>query len=243
MPVEITLADGSKIVGENAEEALKSAAKQLEDTKAAYRDVNGKLEDLTGTVEQLRTAETERQQAATRAAQEAANRKKAEETGWDNAHYIRLLNEDAEKANDYAMRHYFKKTFNADPEQIAQQFTNTTNTVSRLHQESIASAFAIMHPDYPVGDAAAAKALNVAVTALTNQGYPFDVTTLDFAYQSLVREGKIKPMELTTKDDTTEPPPNLSGAGAGGSTANQVDWDKMDDKTLEAELRKAGALR
>jgi hypothetical protein len=243
MPVDITLADGSKIVGADAEEALKNAVKQIEDTKAAYREINGKFETLTETVTGLQNAEQQRQAAAERERLAAAAKAHKDQTGFDNNHYVKLLNEDPLAAIEYANNYWLEKNFGAKPEEIKNQLTYNSQQVSKLMQESVAASFYAMHQDFPVGDAAAAKALNVAVTQLTNSGYPFDVTTLDFAYQSLVRDGKIKPLE-NKNDQTTEgekPNPNLNNAsGSGGQTGNEVDWEKLPDDQLKAELIKAG---
>jgi hypothetical protein len=250
-PIEITLGDGSKIVGKDLDEALKNAAKRLEDTAKALKDTKAEKDQLAQKVtgyeqtEEERRAEQERQAAVDRQKQQRANGK---DPGFDKAEYYRLLNDDPDAAN--AM--WFKHRFGANPEELLRSVEQTNRAVNEINQERVATSFWRQHPEFPQ-EVLAAKALDKRVGQLMNEGHPFNVRTFNIAYQELVDEDAIKPLELDAeknkekekheKDQQTANPA-LSGPGIGSTDDAELQrFEKMDDKALEAIAREKGWLR
>jgi len=230
-PIELTLGDGSKVVGKDYEEALKNAVKRIEDNQAAYKAEKTARE----------TSEQERQ----RLEQELQTKNapppvKAGE--FDKTRYFELLNTDPIGAQNYLDAHRFSID---RPEDVPGAFNSLRADVSNLNQRAVTAEFLSSHIDEFPPDGAAAKFMSQRVQQLViNEGYPLNIRTMNTAWSELVNEGVIKPVEKKTQTRTEEEvPPNLGGAGGGGGDADIGKYERMSDKELEAEMKKAGMMR
>lgn len=229
--IEIQLADGTKVTGADESEALKNALKMIEDNKTYARQMKER-------------AETYESQNAALAAQIEANKPKpvVEPGKFSNDQYYTLLNSDPIAAQNYLDSFRFGIP---DPAQVPQTFINMNQQVTSLTQQTVTAQFLQQHDDFPQ-DAGAVKTFSARMQQLFSSGYPFTADTMGFAYRQLVDEGAIKPMEKRTSPADEPPNPSLGGSGAGGGGDQWNDpasWEKLDDKTLEAKLKAAGALR
>lgn len=248
-PIEITLGDGSKIVGATLEEALNNAKKRVEDTTAALkaeREAKTKLEgDLTRykETEEERKAEEERQAEVERQRKAATDSKEGK---FSKDQYYRLLNDDPLAAANYLDAH---RLGIPDPNQVPQRFNSMAAQISEINQERVASAFWRQHPEFPQ-EITAARALDKRVSQLLNEGYPFTVRTFNIAYDELVGEDTIKPIDLEAKnkeekakEEESRPNPSLSGSGATSADDELRKIESMDEKALEAYGRSKGFIR
>lgn len=249
--VEIVLGDGSKITGANLDEALKNAAKRIEDRTKDVKEAQEKAEKIQREwdgykqSEEEKRAEAERQAALER--QRAASSK--DKNGFDKMEYYRLLNDDPVAAANYVDA---SRLGIDDPSQVPARFNNMATQIGEINQERVASAFWRQHPEFPQ-EIAAARALDKRVTQFIGEGHPFNVRTFNMAYDELVGEETIKPMEMEDKEkdeknkqraEEDRPNPSLSGGGReGAEDAEARKMDNMDDKALEAYAREKGWLR
>lgn len=223
--IELKLENGMVIKGDNAEEALKNAAKIIEDNVKSYRETKAQLD-------QLSTQFNEFQQ---RQAQPPPKPQQSTD-GFNNDKYFQLLNQDPVAANDY----WFEHRFGQKPEQVAADFRGVQEKISVLDGQSLAAAFTNMHPDFP-SDNESAQALTGRIKELQRMGHPTDLHTMDLAWNQLVNEGKLKPMEQTPEPQESLPP-SMMGVGGMTSGVDMNKIDQMSDKDLYALLKSKGML-
>ena len=113
--------------------------------------------------------------------------------------------------------------------------------ISNFEQQSVAGAFLFEHyEDYdnkPENNAA----LNRRLSELTSRGYPFEITTMNMAYDQLVREGVIKRLEPQAPEAPPQAPPNPSLSGSsGGATNPEPDFGKMSTDQLKSYMQSQG---
>lgn len=246
--VEIVLGDGSKIVGKDLDDALKNAAKRIEDRNKDVKEAQDKAAKLQSDLDAYKQNEEEKKAEADRLAELERQRQRGggkEKNGFDKAEYYKLLNEDPDAAN--AM--WFKHRFGADPEQLVNNFEQQSRTLNEINQERVASAFWRQHPEFPQ-EMSAARVLDKRVGQLLTEGHPFNVRTFNMAYDELIGEEAIKPMELDKKvddkkkDEEDRPNPQLRGSGSDSAEEAEAQRiDKMDEKALEAYGREKGWIR
>src|SRR5580765_7348337 len=101
-PVEIVLGDGSKITGKDLDDALKNAAKRIEDRNKDNKEAQEKADKLQRQIDEYKQSEEEKKAEADRlAALEQQKNRGKDKTGFDKAEYYRLLNEDPVGAANY----------------------------------------------------------------------------------------------------------------------------------------------
>lgn len=222
---ELKLANGNVIKAPNMEEALKMAAKMIEDNSSAYRETKATLDTMQTEVQTLR------QQV------EAAKPKPSTDGGFDKDKYYQLLHDDPIRAQNYLDAQRFGV---ANPDEVPGYFTGMYEKISSLDGQTLAAGFVNQHPEFP-NDTDTAKALTGRVIELKNQGHPTSLTTMEMAYRQLVDEGKIKPVELKTEPEE-ELPPSPGGAGSTVSQAELAKVEAMSDKELQAYLKSKGML-
>jgi len=226
--IELKLADGSVIKAENVEEALKIAAKMKEDTSAALKEEKQQREQLQARLDAIEAQ-----------AREAAKPKPIEGQ-FNNDRYFKLLNEDPVAAANYIDSHRFGI---ADPAEVPATFQQMQRDVSVTRQEAMAAQFLQQHArDFP-NTPEASKALRQQFEGLLSQGYPATVDSLNLAYSQVISDGRIKPLDDKPEPERIEANPNLSGGGASGIDANEMQRvESMSDKELEAYMREKGIL-
>ena len=222
--IELTLGDGTVVKGTDYEEAFKNLAKITED-KSNF--INTLKNDKS-------TLEQERNQYAQKVSELSTPPPKPVKEGeFDNQQYFKLLNEDPRAAQ----RYWFEHETGMSLQEVTNNFQNMQTQISDFNQRVVAADFVAAHPDFPqTGEAAAA--LRTKVQELTAEGHPFNTRTLSLAYDELVSLQKIKPVEQKSEPEE-KPNPALRGAR---QEENFTDAEQWDDKRLEAELRKRGAL-
>jgi hypothetical protein len=246
-PIEIVLGDGSKIVGATLDEALKNAAKRIEDRGNDIKQAQEKAAELQRQVDGYKQSEEERRAEQDRQAALERQKKSQDAGTFSKERYYQLLNEDPSAANDY----WFEHKFGQKPEDVVATFNYQNRTLGEINQERVASNFWRQHPEFPP-EINAAKSLDKRVGQLLNEGHPFNVRTFNMAYEELISEETIKPMELDDKgekkkdksDEAERPNPSLNGAGStAGDDAEARKMENMDEKALEAYGREKGWLR
>lgn len=227
-PIEVKLGDGSVVKGANLEEAFNNLKTMKENASSAIKTTRDELD-------------AERQRAAGLAAElDKFKHPPAADNGkFSNDKYYTLLNSDPIAAQNYLDAARFG--FDA-PEQVVPSFTSMRTQIDSMTQSSVAASFLAQHVDDFPADPDAARKLNARTFDLVNKsGFNFDVHTLNFAYDQLVNEGQIKPLDKNTQQE--EPPnPSLTGGGAQVNNDHQK-YEQMTDKDLEAAARKAGMIR
>jgi len=221
--IELKLANGNVIKAENAEEALKVAAKMIEDNSAAYRETKASLD----------TMQTQYQTLEQRI--EAMKPKPEPTNGFDKDKYYQLLHDDPIRAQNYLDG----QRFGVPADEVPQYFTGMYQKVTAMEGESLAAGFVNRHQEFPQ-DTDSAKALTDRVVQLRNMGHPTSAETMELAYQQLVNEGSIKPVEK--QEDKEEIPPSLGGSGSNMSEADVKKAETMSNKELEAFLKSKGML-
>jgi hypothetical protein len=209
-----------------------------EHSSAYAREQKQRAEELTAENERLRQQAEEWQHAQQREAELAAQAQQP--AAFDSARYYELLNEDPIAAQNYVDQWRFGVpdpvgAFNA----MVQEVSNQRLQIDARVGADIATAFIATHPEWP-HTPEAARVMRERVEQLQAQGFPFNVTTADYAYRQLVSEGTIKPVDLEPEEQI-EAPPSLTG-GSGG-TLSLSDPDSMSDRDLETLLRSRGMLR
>lgn len=223
--IELKLENGNVIKAESAEEALKVAAKMIEDNSKAYRETKASLDQLQGQYGNLQ------QQV------ESLKPKPSSNGGFNNDTYFKLLNEDPLKAQNYIDAHRFGIP---NPDDVPGYFTGMYEKISSLDGQTLAAGFVNMHPEFPQ-DADTAKTLTQRVVQLKNEGHPTTMTTMEMAYTQLVNEGKIKPME-TKEEEREETPPSPGGSGGVLSDAELAKVERMSTAEMSAYLKSKGLL-
>ncbi len=248
-PVEITLGDGSKIVGKDMEEAIQNAVKRIEDRTKDLKTQQETVAKLTKDLDGYKQTEEERKAEADRLKALEQQKKDKKEGGLDKTEYYRLLNEDPIAAQNYLDS---VRLGVSDPNQVPGIFTGMSQKINMIDQERVASTFWRNHPEFPQ-EMSAAKALDKRVGQLIQEGHPFSVRTFNMAYDELVGEESIKPMEIEDdkkKEDDKKrkeedrPNPSLTGAGGGGSDDAELrKFENMSMNDLEKIGREKGWVR
>lgn len=223
--IELKLENGNVIKADNAEEALKVAAKMIEDNSKAYRETKASLDALQG---QYGTLQHE---------VESLKPKPSSNGGFSNEQYFKLLNEDPLKAQNYIDAHRFGIS---NPDDVPGYFTGMYEKISSLDGQTLAAGFVNMHPEFPQ-DNETAKSLTERIVQLKKEGHPTTLTTMEMAYTQLVNEGKIKPLEME-KEEHEETPPSPGGSGGVLTDAEVAKAEQMTTPQLAAYLKSKGLL-
>lgn len=222
--IELKLENGNVIKAATAEEALKVAAKMIEDNSKAYRETKASLDTL-------------QTQYSTVQQQIEALKPKETPDGFDKDRYYQLLNENPIAAQNYVDSYRFGI---GDPEAVPARFNEMYEKVTALDGQTLAAGFVNNHPEFPQ-DAEAAKALTERVKMLRGAGHPVSPDTMELAWSQLVNEGTVKPIDDDTKDDD-ELPPSLQGGGTQISPSELQKAENMSDRELQAFLKSKGML-
>jgi len=223
--IELKLANGNVIKAENAEEALKVAAKMIEDNSAAYRETKAQYDTLQSQFQ------TQQQQIDSLKPKEPAN------GNFNNDHYFKLLHEDPVSAANYLDASRFGIQ---NPGDVPSHFAGMYQKISALDGQTLATGFVNAHPEFPQ-DAMSSQALTQRVQDLNRAGHPVALDTMELAFSQLVREERIKPMDMD-KDDREDLPPSLGGTNSAMSSAEVTKAENMTNKELEAFLKSKGML-
>jgi hypothetical protein len=247
-PIEITLGDGSKIVGANMEEAIQNAVKRIEDRTKDLKTQQEKATKLQADVDAYKATDEERKAESDRQRALEQQKKDKKEGGLDKTEYYRLLNEDPIAAQNYLDS---VRLGVSDPSQVPGIFTGMSRKINEIDQERVASTFWRNHPEFPQ-EMSAAKMLDKRVGLLIQEGHPFSVRTFNMAYDELVAEEGIKPMELEDdkkkeddkkRKEDEKPNPSLSGASGGTDDAELRKFENMSMNDLEKIGREKGWVR
>lgn len=197
--LEITLGDGTVVKAENMDEAFKVVAKMKEDTALYAKQQKERADGL----------EYER---AVLAAQIEANRPQhTAKGGFDTARYYDLLNTDPVAAQNFLDSHRFGIP---DPNQVPQTFIGLSQQVTAIQQQNVSASFLAQHAeDFPQDREAVRKLSERVKDLVTKDNFSFGVDTLNYAYQSLIGEGAIKPLEKKPPTETATYNPPLRGSG------------------------------
>lgn len=240
--IEIKLDDGSIVKGSTPDEIITTLAKMKVDTASALREKNTQLEAQTAELARLRAADTQRQtelqQAQAKQAEEERQKRIKEGNGFDRDNYYNLLNTDPFAAANYLDSFRFGIP---DPKEVPNTFIQMNQKISNFEQQSVAGAFLYEHFDDYDNKPENNAALNKRLSELTSRGYPFEITTMNMAYDQLVREGAIKRLEPAAPEAPPAPAPNpsLSGTG-GGAPAPEPDFSKMSTEKLKEYMQSQG---
>lgn len=246
--VEITLGDGSKIVGKDMEDAIQNAVKRIEDRSKDLKEQQEKTTKLQAELDGYKQTEEERKAEADRLKALEAQKKGKTEGGLDKVEYYRLLNEDPIAAQNYLDS---VRLGVADPNQVPGIFTGMSQKINQIDQERVASRFWQNHPEFPQ-EIGAAKLLDKRVGQLLTEGHPFNARTFNMAYEELVNEEVIKPMDLENdkkkeeekkRKEEDRPNPQLTGGGGGADDAELRKFENMNMNDLEKIGREKGWVR
>ncbi len=246
--VEITLGDGSKIVGKDYEEAIQNAVKRIEDRSKDLKEQQEKSTKLQTELDGYKQTEEERKAEADRQRALEAQKKDKKEGGLDKVEYYRLLNEDPIAAQNYLDS---VRLGVSDPSQVPGIFTGMSRKINEIDQERVASTFWRNHPEFPQ-ELSAAKLLDKRVGQLLQEGHPFSARTFNMAYEELVGEEVIKPMDLDTekkkeeekkRKEEEQPNPKLVGGSGGAEDAELRKFENMSMNDLEKLGREKGWVR
>ena len=222
--IELKLENGNVIKAENADEALKVAAKMIEDNSKAYRETKASLDQMQA------------QMGTLQAQIEAAKPREVPANGFDKERYYKLLSDDPVTANDY----WFEHRFGRKPEDVAQDFQQLDQRITAFEGQSLAAGFVNQHPEFPQ-DADSAITFTERMSILTREGHPANLNTMELAWAQLTKEGRIKPLE-EEKDDREQLPPSLGGTNSSMSPSELQKVETMSDKELAALLKSKGML-
>jgi hypothetical protein len=221
--IELKLENGMVIKGDNAEEALKSAAKIIEDNVKSYRETKAELDRLSAQFQEFQS-----RPPAPPPKTEASNFKER---------YYQLLNEDPIEAQNYldSVRFGIQK-----PSDVPARFNEMYERISVLDGQTLAASFVNAHPEFP-SDNEAAQVLTGRVRDLQRQGHPTDLHTMEMAWNQVVNEGKARPLEQRV-EQSEELPPSPGGTGSAMSDAELRKAENLSDKELMALLKSKGML-
>lgn len=223
--IELKLENGNVIKADNAEEALKIAAKMIEDNSKAYRETKASLDTLQGEFGTVRTQLDEMRKPKDNGG-----------GGFDKDKYYQLLSNDPLSAQNYLDG----ARFGVSPDSVPQYFTGMYEKITKFEGQTLGAGFAAAHPDFP-NDEESAQVMTERVKQLVASGHPADYNTMDMAWSQLVRDGKIKPIEK--QDDQDDAPPSLRGSGGVIGDEEMSKFEQMDTKQMEAFLRSKGVLK
>lgn len=226
-PVELTLGDGTVVKGANMDEAFKNLAKMKEDTAAALKAAREEADRFRQESEQY-GSELQRYKNPP-----------PKDGEFNKNEYYRLLNEDPLEAQNYLDRQRF------GTEDPVGAFNQMQEKVQAMYQQSLTAQFWAAHPEFP-GGKDAARQMTQRVQEMTNNGHPLSGETMEMAYNQLVREEVIKPVERKAEPEE-RPNPSLS-SGAGAITEEQMaseirKIEQMSTDQMEAYLRSKGVLK
>lgn len=216
---EIKLDTGEVFKGDTWEETARAAAKAKEDTTNRLKEVENELRSLR---EAQQASETAKQASTTQA------------TGFDATKYWQMVNDghllDAEKYKLGAL-------FDIEPDMVVSTFNRTVEKTDKLWDSVEIEKFKMANPDYPGGEAG-----GILATEMKEIGGEWDSRRLSHVYAGLVKEGKIKPLEVEERNDEVIPLPSLSGGASRGAQdeLSESDLIALPTAQLEALLRKKG---
>lgn len=252
--IEVKLGDGTVVKGKDMEEAFANVAKMKVDTAFALREKESLLNTEKTERERI-SSEYERlkiEKEALEARLKPVEKTPTGDKAFNKDTYFQLLGEDPMKAQDYVDSYRFGID---SPDKVRETFNGMRENVDRVvqqvdvfTQQSVTASFLAQHPEYPQGDADAAKLLTQRVNELTTrEGFPYNPSTLEFAYFQLVNNDKIKPVEeqtATAATVTESANPALSGTGASGLDMSEVNKaENMSDADLMKLLQSKGMFR
>lgn len=249
--IEVKLGDGSVVKGANLEDAFKNLSEMKVNASNAILEKQ-RLYETEKTEKERITQELAEAKAALELAKKPQEKPKpVDNKDFSKETYFQILGEDPMKAQDYldSYRLGIEK-----PEDVRQTFNDMRTNLDHVRQQvdiftqqSVTAAFLAQHPDYPQGDAMAAKALSERVTELmTKDGFPYNPSTVEFAYFQLVNAEKIKPIEKVDDNKPTIqdiPNPSLTGNGSIVLDSEIQKADHMSDKDLLALLQSKGMFK
>lgn len=237
--IELTLDDGSIVKGTTPDEVIKTLAKMKTDTSSALKEKNKEIEAMQAELAQLRAVQqAEAAKLAQSKTEQERQQRIQQNNGFDREHYYALLNDKPIDAQNYLDSFRFGIP---DPQQVPRAFTAMQEKISAFEQQSVAGAFIVEHYEDYDNSPANNALLNARVTQLTSRGYPFEVATLNIAYDQLVREGAIKPLEPQAAPPAPEAPPNPSLSGnSGGAAPAMPEFGKMTTEELRAYMKAQG---
>jgi hypothetical protein len=221
--IELKLENGNVIKAENAEEALKVAAKMIEDNSKYARETKAALDTVQS---QFQTVQIQ--------LDEMRRPKETNGNGFNKDEYYRLLSNDPLAAQTYMDRIRFGVD---DPVGF---ISSLSEKITKFEGQSLGAGFAAAHPEFP-NDDDSAKTMTQRVQQLVSSGHPADFNTMELAWHQLVTEEKLKPIQ--TQDEREEAPPSLRGAGGVIGDEELTKAEQMDTKQLEAFLRSKGVLK
>lgn len=229
--IELKLATGEVIKAANYEEALKVAVQMTENTKKVYQEEKAareRLEAQVGTLsQQVETLQRPKPQP--------------QDGKFSNDEYFRLLNSDPIGAANYLDAH---RLGIERPELVPQRFNEMYTGITEMQGQSLAGMFLQQHSDFPQTPEAG-RLLSARVKELAATGHPSDLNTMNMAWQDLLSEDKIKPLEQK-EQEREEPNPDLRGSGSGVeelSVDEEVKLMNMPAAELEAYMRQKGVLK
>jgi len=249
--IEVKLGDGSVVKGANLEDAFKNLSEMKVNASNAIVEKQKLYEAEKTERERLANELKEAQQALEVAKKPPEKPKPIDEKAFSKDTYFQLLGEDPMRAQDYIDAYRFDID---SPEKVRETFSGLRQNVDQIKaqvdvftQQSVTAAFLAQHPEYPQGDAEAAKKLTQHVNKLISQdGFPYNPSTVEFAFYQLVNSDAIKPMEID-EDKTTQvqetPNPSLTGPGAVVIDSEVQKAEQMSDKDLLALLHSKGMFK
>lgn len=252
-PVEIKLGDDSVVKGASLDDAFKNLAEMKVNASKAIKETRDALD-----AEKQRRESIETELSSIKAELEKAKnppppppKKQTDDKDFNKDTYFQLLGEDPRKAQNYLDAYRFGIE---NPDEVPVAFNSMREGLNRVSQQvdvftqqNVTGMFLAQHPEYPQGDAGAAKLLTERVQQLVNEGMPYNSNVVEFAYFQLLNDDKIKPVEIKEDDQTQQPQketPNPSLSGAGASLPEDVvKAEQMSDKDLIALLQSKGMFR
>ena len=249
--IEVKLGDGSVVKGANLEDAFKNLSEMKVNASNAIVEKQ-RLYDAEKTEKERLARELEETKLALEAAKKPPEKPKPASTdeAYNKDTYFQLLGEDPARAQDYLDAYRFGID---SPDKVRETFNGMRERVDYLGQQvdvftqqSVTASFLAQHPEYPQGDAEAAKKLTSHVNDLiTNKGFRYNPETVEFAFYQLVNADQIKPIEPTEEDKTQQqsPNPSLTGAGAGVLDSEIQKAEQMSDKDLLTLLQSRGMFK
>jgi len=227
--INLTLANGSVVKGQNLQEAFDNLRSMYEHTQGWAREQKLKAEEASAEAERLRQEQAERQ----------AVERPQPTGGYSPEEYYQLLNTDPIAAQNYLDQQRFGSS---DPVGELNYLRNKVDGLDYVVNTKLgfmaSRNFLDRHADFPQ-DTRSVEALQArAVGLIRADQYGSDIgDTLDMAYEQLIAEGVITP----SRDDTVAFNPALTGSGGVSSGAN-IDAERLSDADLKQLLISHGML-
>lgn len=248
--IEVKLGDGSVVKGANLEDAFKNLSEMKVNASNAIVEKQRLYESEKAEKERIANELKEAKEALELAKKPVEKPKPVDDKAFNKDTYFQLLGEDPLRAQDYLDAYRFDIE---SPDKVRETFTGLRENVNNIkqqvdvfQQQSVTAAFLAQHPEYPQGDAEAAKKLTDQVNKLiTKDGFPYNPSTIEFAFFQLVNDDQIKPIEETPEAKTTQetPNPSLTGPGSVVIDSELQKAEQMSDKDLLALLHSKGMFK